>query len=604
MRFVGTCIQILFAIIGIAAASMEAGAIPVQPPSEINLHAQLLDLSGQPLSGVRTYRVRFFSAATDGTQLGTDITGTATLPANGLFDIAVTPPTEALDAAECWYELAVESEVAPDGTLAEADTFTQRVRFYSVPFALRAKSVSTTGIGSGLINDSELDALDGVTSNVQTQIDLKADASALAAKADTTDVYTKTEIDTQLTTVNNSLAKVIKWEEAPSIVQAEPNHGYVITDEFTETYTLIALPPIESLTVGDIIRVSGAKNGWAVVSLTDDIRLMVPESAKTWVKRNTTANWSGLAIDNGGEFITACAQNKTTYSSSDSGATWEKSSGPSLDWSAIASGFGGFYLVASEYNGKLYTSTDSGATWTPRDADRAWKSVSSSKNGTKLQACDYLGYIYTSDDAGVTWTPHDSVRNWVDVACSADGSALVAAVYGGQIYVSPDSGTTWYPQDSTRNWISVASAEANGHLVACVNGGQIYVSYDSGAVWTPRESNRDWWSVASSADGSTLVASVMNGELYVSRDSGTTWEAQGERRAWGPVAISNDGKTIAAADMGGYIYTYSERPQFTALGQAQGLRGDSYAAIELQYVSEGLFVPLSHEGKITPYLGN
>jgi len=603
MRSVRIYVQSVFVVIGIAAGTMVSGASAEGPPEEINLHAQLLDLGGQPLSGLRAYRVRFFSAATDGTQLGTDITGSVTLPANGLFDIAVTPPTEALDAVQCWYELAVESEFTPDGTLAEADTFTQRVRFYSVPFALRAKSVLATGIGSGQINDSELNALDGVTSNVQTQIDLKADASALAAKANTTDVYTKTEVDSQLTTVSNALAKVVQWEATPGTVQAEPNHGYIITDELTETFTLITLPPVESLSVGDIVRVSGAKSGWAIVATTEDLRMMVPNSAKSWVQRNTTAIWSGLDIDNNGEVIVACAQNGSTYFSSDSGATWQ-SSDTNLEWSAVASGFGGGRLVASIYNGSVYTSTDYGINWNARTADGAWKSVSSSSNGTKLQACDYLGQIYTSDDSGVTWTPHDSVRNWVDVASSADGSALVAAVFGGQIYVSPDSGTTWYPQDSNRNWISVASAAANGHLVACVNGGQIYVSYDSGAVWTPRESNRDWWSVASSADGSTLVASVLNGELYVSRDSGATWEAQGERRAWGPVAISDDGKTIAAADIGGYIYTYTEKPQFTAFGQPQGLRGDSYAAIELQYVSEGLFVPLSHEGKITPFLGN
>src|SRR6185369_13851287 len=144
------------------------------------------------------------------------------------------------------------------------------------------------------------------------------------------------------------------------------------------------------------------------------------------------------------------------------------------------------------------------------------------------------------------------------VASSNDGTKLAAVDAGGQIYTSSDSGVTWSAHFFTRSWADVTSSADGTRLAAVVAGGQIYVSSDSGLSWTPRESNRLWFSIASSADGSKLVSVVTNGQIYTSN----------------PLALTTS----------------------TTTGTAGFLTGGQSTAIELQYIGNGLFIPLSHEG--------
>jgi hypothetical protein len=99
-------------------------------------------------------------------------------------------------------------------------------------------------------------------------------------------------------------------------------------------------------------------------------------------------------------------------------------------------------------------------------------------------------------------------------------------------------------------------------LAAAVSGGQIYVSMDSGVTWTARESNRSWTSIASSTDSTTLAATVANGQIYIS--------------VLPPVTSAT--KTTAGA--AGYLL------------------GGQGTALELQYIGNNQFLPLSHEGTI------
>ena len=55
---------------------------------------------------------------------------------------------------------------------------------------------------------------------------------------------------------------------------------------------------------------------------------------------------------------------------------------------------------------------------------------------------------------------------------------------------------------------------------------------------------------------------------------------------------------FVAAVSGGQIYTSMPR---TTLGATGFLRGDQNSAIELQFVGNGEFLPLSHEGMIQAY---
>ena len=132
-------------------------------------------------------------------------------------------------------------------------------------------------------------------------------------------------------------------------------------------------------------------------------------------------------------------------------------SAPSTNWTSVASSADGTKLVAAAggiYVGQTYTSTNSGFTWARTSAPIAqWTSVASSADGSKLVAAagdgntGPPGPIYTSTDFGFTWNLSSAPNMfWSSVASSADGSKLVAAVdgyYGGGIYTSTNSGFTW-----------------------------------------------------------------------------------------------------------------------------------------------------------------
>lgn len=161
------------------------------PAPPINIHGQLLSTSGVPVTGTRAFTVSFFDAATAGNALGTAITGNVDVSADGLFNLALQPPSGIYTSAEVWYSLGVDTDDPADSDASD-DIFPSRIRVYYVPLAVqatRALSVDATGVGFGSVDDTELDRLDGITSNVQAQIDA-IDTAAIAQS--TTDIATNT----------------------------------------------------------------------------------------------------------------------------------------------------------------------------------------------------------------------------------------------------------------------------------------------------------------------------------------------------------------------------------------------------------------------------
>ena len=135
-------------------------------------------------------------------------------------------------------------------------------------------------------------------------------------------------------------------------------------------------------------------------------------------------------------------------------------------------------------------------------------------------------------------------------------------MYNGQIYTSTDSGITWTARDSNRNWYGIASSADGVKLAACVRFGQIYTSTDSGITWTARDSNQRWYGIASSADGTKLVACMYNGQIYTYSYYGATLSS-------------------TTAGTGGYLY------------------GSKNTAVELQYIGNDTFVPISYIGSLS-----
>ncbi len=372
--------------------------------------------------------------------------------------------------------------------------------------------------------------------------------------------------------------------------QAQPNTGYLLTNNALVTVTLPTAP-----SPGDVVRVSSVgTNGWKIAQNMGQSVVGKNISFFNWIPSETNRNWYSVASSSNGSKLVAVVNNGQIYTSTDSGVTWTPRDS-SRNWQSVASSSDGSKLVAVGAPGQIYTSTDSGVTWVPRGAiNQQWFCVASSADGSKLVAGNRNDFIYTSTDSGTNWTPRDSIRPWRAVASSADGSKLVAGTdSGGQIYTSTDSGATWTPRESNRSWYFAASSADGSKLVAVVNSGQIYTSSDSGANWTPRDSSRPWQSVASSSDGSKLVA-VGSSQIYTSTDSGTNWTSSETNRNWRSVASSSDGSKLVAVVNSGLIYTRD-------INRAGYLLGDPNSAVELQYIGNGVFMVISHEGNLLSY---
>jgi hypothetical protein len=432
---------------------------------------------------------------------------------------------------------------------------------------------------------------------------------ALASGLSTTSTLSTSSYFSTTATVALSLAGGVSgglpWTEVTAAsVQATANRGYVANRATTVTVTL---PTSATLSVGDIVAVSGAgAGGWKIAqNAGQQIHVRgygVLDYSRPWTARDSIRNWGNVASSADGTKLVACVSPGQIYTSSDSGATWTAHES-SRDWTGVASSADGTKLVACVSGGQIYTSWDSGVTWTPRESNRNWYPVASSADGTKLVACDLGsgggGQIYTSWDSGVTWTARESNRPWLGIASSADGTKLVACVAtSGQIYTSSDSGVSWTARESNRYWRGVASSADGTKLVACGYNTQIYTSWDSGVTWTARESSRKWLCVASSADGTRLLASALeDGQIYTSSDSGVSWTLRESSRNWNGVASSADGTKLVAC--AGQIYTYDAWQPIseTTEGTSGSLVGAQYDAVELQYIGSNQFLAICHNSE-------
>ncbi len=387
------------------------------------------------------------------------------------------------------------------------------------------------------------------------------------------------------------------WNVSGSAVQAQPNSGYITSNDSSPVVVTLPTSP----TIGDTLRISGAgAGGWTLAQNAGQLvstKNLGGVAGLRWTARDVNRNWRGLASSADGARLVAVVNNGQIYTSTDSGATWTARDSI-RNWYAVTSSADGSKLAAVVYGGQIYTSTDSGISWVARETARNWTSIASSSDGSRLVATVSTGFIYTSTDSGITWTQRATSLAWQSAASSADGLRLVAVTNGGQIWTSVNGGTVWTARGAALSWYAAASSSDGTRLVAVVNGGQIWTSTDIGVTWTARESARSWQSVASSADGLKLVAAVYGGQIYASMDGGVTWTTRATAGNWVALASSADGSKLSTLIYGGQAYTSIPT---TSLGESGYLRGNQYDAIELQYLGGGLFGVLSHEGSLVAY---
>jgi len=406
--------------------------------------------------------------------------------------------------------------------------------------------------------------------------------------------------------------------------QAQPNTGYIADNPLPVTITLPAIPNI-----GDIVRVSGiGGGGWIIAQNAGQAILPVPFGG-FYTNWSNLTNWSLVFHD-------ASSDNWNSIASSADGSKWVAASYNGLVvnqldqslafpssgwWESIASSQDGAKLAAAAASqGGIYTSTNSGTTVTQTSATtNYWSSIACSTNGAKLVAVSfydptgaYPGSIYTSANSGGTWTKISTPTNyWQAVASSADGTKLVAASLWntsgnlGSIYTSITSGSSWTKTSAPSNdWQCVASSADGTKLVAASPYVGIYTSANSGSTWTlsGAPTSLDWVSVAVSANGNVLVAADGSGYIYVSTNFGTNWMQTAAASSWTCVAASANGQKLFAGDFSGNIYSASSLlPVTTTVGTAGYLSGDQFTAIELQYIGDGQWLTLSHEGTISSY---
>ena len=399
---------------------------------------------------------------------------------------------------------------------------------------------------------------------------------------------------------------------AGTTVQAARDTGYLLTNVGLTTVTL---PATATLQPGDIVRISGAgSGGWRIAQNAGQSiygNFLTANNYSSWyLSGASSAGWQTIASSADGNKLLAAAATSGAgiYDSVDGGKTWGNLSGTTYPPICVASSADGSRLYGVINGGSIIGSTNSGATWQIISATTlAWQSIATSADGAKIIAAYNGAPLVSSTNYGVTWwVLGNSISTaWSSVASSADGTKLAATVNGGQIYVSANTGQSWTAVASSAAWNSIATSADGTKLAAPVSSGKIWTSTDAGMTWTHQTNapTANWSSIASSADGGRLVAVVNGGGIYYSVNYGVTWTKQSlADQNWKDVACSADGTKIAAVynpagNTGGiYYWQTAEQSAATTVGPNGSLCGGQGSAVELQYIGNGQFMPVSSAG--------
>ncbi len=575
-----------------------------------------LNDGANPGNGNYDLRFALFNAVTNGNAAGL-LTNTATGITNGLFTVTLDFGS-VFNGSNYWLEIAARtngggafSTLSPRQPILPTPYAIYAINAGNAATAATANGVATGTITGAGIQDATITAAKIAGGQVVKSLNGLTDAVSLSAGANVT-----------LTPSGNTLqisagaSGALSWQGvAGTSVQAAANTGYVVTNGAPVTVTL---PTPANLNIGDVVRVSSAGNGGWVIAQNAGQFIQgysfysTNGAANEWNATASSQNWTGIASSADGTKLAAEVYagqiwTCTTPESSPNEVFWI-SRASSQRWIAITSSANGTNLVAVTNPGFIWTSTNAGVTWTTSSApSNYWYSIASSADGAKLAAGVAGGLIWTSTNTGATWTPANVPTNtWYSIASSADGTKLAAADIG-YIWTSTDSGTTWTNRASFQIWTGITSSADGSKLAAVAADGQIWTSTDSGMTWTARAISQIWTGIASSADGTKLAAVAEPGQVCTSTDSGATWTASAPANYWRSIASSADGSKLAAAGLNstgavGQIYLSSiAASSGTSNGTAGYLVGGQNSAIELQYVGNGQFITLSHEGTILAY---
>lgn len=339
--------------------------------------------------------------------------------------------------------------------------------------------------------------------------------------------------------------------------------GYLLLNVGLSTVTL---PATASLLVGDIVRVSGGGGGgWLV-------------------KENSGQSILGNFAAYRNSFMVRLPSNPTMNP-------------PTINAKSVAASADGvrMYVAGSDVPSQetgVYASSDSGQTWSPINADGGgtgnfydYNSVACSADGKTLYAQRSSGYlIEVSTNGGLTWSG-SSTGYGNAIACTASGTLITAN--DGYNYACSGNGTCR------------ARLSSAGAITVSVNSGASYpvnVTAPAGVTVT---------SLAVSSDCTRMLAACSNNLLYASSNQGSTWTTLTvTNQAWSGAWMSPDGSKFAASvsevgstiDGGVYSCAVSPQPSTATTTSSGSICGSQGAAVELQYLGGGQFMPVGATG--------
>jgi len=576
----------------------------------ISYQGRLSD-SGSPANTNYDFRFAVFNAPTNGSQVSAWLTNAEVPVANGLFsvtlDFAPGVFNGTSNGSNDWLDVAVR--------LAGATTFTPltpRQPILPVPYALFATSASNllgslqatqlvgtiassilsgaysnalnfvnltntftgtfTGNGTnlnslnasqitgGTLPDARLQSDVALTDVGQTYTGANTYNSPLVFSAGNTfngaNTFTGPNSFSGISTLTNNANYftgsffgngLVGWlPVSGTAANAMRDAGYLLLNAGLSTVTL---PATASLSVGDIVRVSGGGGG----------------------------GW--LVKENSGQSILG---NFAKYTN---GTLAMLPNSPSANAYGVAGSADGvhLYAVGGDLTG-VYSSTDSGRTWSQVSGTQlsgSWSSVACSANGRIVYAepVSTSSAIQKSTDGGKTWTSTGTAATGAFISCTADGSTLLT---GG------------------------IACSGNGIYRAKLAAGIISVSANSGGSWVGIGSAPapNLFCLGASSDCTRLVAGVSNGLLYASSNLGSTWTTLTTgNQAWSSVSVSPDGSKFAATvsqngSTSGGVFScdVSALPNNTTTVSTGSLCGSQGSAVELQYLGNGLFMPIGSTG--------
>lgn len=624
-----------------AVVGLLCSAVGVWAQSSTFIYQGQLSSNGIAATGLFDVRFALYDAATSGNPISFAITNSATGVTNGLFQAALTFGASAFDGSSRWLELGVRT----NGSTGAFTTLSPRQQITATPYAVRAANFSGTLASTNLtgkISDTNLSVNVALLTNnavftrTVTASNFVGNASGLTNLIATNLVgnVSDTLLSSNVAFLNTSNAvfqggvtatnfygegrgltnvpgRIFEVVPTATNIQAYPNFGYLATNDAAAV--TVTLPKTVDIRVGETVRVSGSgAAGWIIAQNSDQTILagnLLNGVGVSWKTNSGALNFKAVAVSADGQKMVTVINGGGVWTSTNYGGAWaqQTASAPNpAAWTAVASSADGTKLAATVSGNYVYTSVDSGINWLARTASgtRTWTGIASSLDGTKLFGCASGAGVFYSTNSGLTWYQGLSLgSSFTGIASSSDGNNVVAVVQGGQIYTSTTNGIAggWVARDSNRSWTCVASSLDGSVLVAGVNSvnNYLYVSGDFGATWTPGTIAAAWAGVACSADGNRMIAVANSGGVYISQDTGLTWQLRGNLPTginYSSAACSSDASTMVAAALSSGLYISSKAT--TTLGATGGLVGTRLAAVELEHVGNGVFIPISYAGTI------